>query len=165
MAENGRSLLAIYLNDHLAGSAGAIELVRRAARQYGGSDLGSFYTELEMEIEQDRDTLEQIMARNGIEPDRVKLAMAWGTEKAARLKFNGALLRRSPLTPFVELELLAVGIHGKLLLWKALQAQPPDPDTEAQLDTLIERAQRQHDKVAQRRLDAAREALTAAPEP
>jgi hypothetical protein len=160
-----RAPLAVYLNDHLAGSAGAIELVRRAARQYGGSELGAFYTELEMEIEQDRDTLQEIMARNGIEPDRVKLAVAWVTEKAARLKFNGALLRRSPLTPFVELEVLAIGIHGKLLLWKALQVQPPDPATEAQLDALVERAQRQHDKVAQRRLDAARDALTAAPGP
>jgi hypothetical protein len=160
-----RAPLAVYLNDHLAGAAGAIELARRAARQYGGSELGAFYTELEMEIEQDRDTLREIMARNGIEQDQVKLAMAWVTEKAARLKFNGALLRRSPLTPFVELELLAIGIHGKLLLWQALRAQPPDPATAAELDDLIERAQRQHDEVARRRLDAAPDALSAVPAP
>ena len=125
MAEAEQRRLAIYMNDHLAGSTTAIELIGRAVEQYEGTPLGAFFAEIGAEIEQDRDALKAVMAENGIRPQRVKLAAAWAAEKAGRLKFNGALLRRSPLTPFVELEILAVGIHGKQLLWQALRANPP----------------------------------------
>ncbi len=162
MAEHGGRHLAIYLNDHLAGSTTAIELVRRAVGQYEGTPLGAFLAGLGAEIEQDRDALKAVMAANGIEPQRVKLAAAWAAEKAGRLKFNGALLRRSPLRPFVELEILAVGIHGKELLWRALRANPADDATAARLDELIERARRQHDDVERHRIDAATRALSAA---
>jgi hypothetical protein len=154
MEPGDQRYLAVYLNDHLAGSTTAIELSRRAVRQYEGTELGAFFAELEREIEADRDTLKAFMKANGVEPQRVKLAAAWAAEKAARLKFNGALLRRSPLTPFVELETLAVGIFGKLLLWRALRAQPADDATAAQMDELITRAERQHDAVERRRVEA-----------
>ena len=147
MGENGDRDLGIYLNDHLAGSTTAIELIGRAVDQYEGTPLGAFLAELGAEIEQDRDVLKAVMAENGIEPQRVKLAAAWAAEKAARLKFSGALLRRSPLTPFVELETLAVGIHGKRLLWQALRANPADDTTVARLDELIARAERQAEAV------------------
>jgi hypothetical protein len=160
MSEDGRRYLGVYLNDHLAGATTATELIRRAVSQYEGTELGAFFAEVGAEIEEDRETLKAIMASNGIEPHRVKLAAAWAAEKAGRLKFNGAMLRRSPLTPFVELETLAVGIHGKLLLWRALQAQPPDPATAARLDELIARAERQHDAVERRRIEQGRHALS-----
>ena len=34
--------LAVYLNDHLAGSTAIVELVRRAAREHEGTELGGF---------------------------------------------------------------------------------------------------------------------------
>jgi hypothetical protein len=151
--------LTVYLNDHLAGSTTATELIHRAVAQYEGTELGTFFAELGAEIEADRDTLKAIMSENGVEPDRVKLAAAWAAEKAARLKFNGALLRRSPLTPFVELETLAIGIYGKLLLWRALRAQPADDMTAARLDELITRAERQQEAVERRRVEAGRSVL------
>ena len=151
--------LAVYLNDHLAGSTTAIELIHRAVAQYEGTELGTFFAELGDEIEADRDTLKAFMAENGVQPQRVKLAAAWAAEKAARLKFNGALLRRSPLTPFVELETLAIGIHGKLLLWRALRAQPADDVAAARLDELIARAERQRETVEGRRVEAGRGVL------
>jgi hypothetical protein len=147
--------LGIYLNDHFAGATGAIELTRRATRQYDG-ELGDFFDRIGAEIEEDRQTLEAIMSRNGVEHQRAKHLAAWLVEKLARLKFNGALVRRSPLTPFVELETLAVGIQGKLALWRALQTAPPDPATAAQVDHLIERAERQFDEVERRRSYIAR---------
>jgi hypothetical protein len=154
-----RRYLGVYLNDHYAGSTGAIELVRRAARQYEGSELGAFFSRMGAEIHEDRKTLEAIMARDGISRQRHKRAAAWLAEKAGRLKFNGALLRRSPLTPFVELETLAIGINGKLLLWRALQAAPPDPETAAQVDYLVERAEQQLAEVERRRIETGRQAL------
>jgi len=161
MTEDGRRQLAIYLNDHLAGSTAAIELVRRAAGEHEGTPLGDFLAEFGTEIEQDRDALAAFMAANGVEPQRLKLVAAWAAEKAGRLKFNGALLRRSPLTPFVELETLAIGIHGKELLWRALRPDPGDDATAARLDELIARAQRQHDAVERYRVEAGARALTA----
>jgi hypothetical protein len=162
MAENDGRYLAIYLNDHLAGSMTGIELVRRATGEYDGTELGAFFAEIGAEIEQDRDALKAIMASNGIEPDRLKLAAAWAAEKAGRLKFNGALLRRSPLTPLVELETLAVGIHGKELLWRALRVEAPDDATAARLDELIARAERQHEAVERQRVEQGRQALSPA---
>jgi hypothetical protein len=151
--------LGSYLNDHLAGATGAIELTRRAARQYEGSELGALFSRIGTEIQEDRATLEAIMARTGIGHQRHKHAAAWVVEKLGRLKFNGALLRRSPLTPFVELETLAIGINGKLLLWRALQAAPPDPETAAQVDYLIERAEQQLAEVERSRIETGRRAL------
>ena len=34
--------LAIYLNDHLAGSTAGVELARRTAHENDGSELGAF---------------------------------------------------------------------------------------------------------------------------
>src|SRR4051794_24209424 len=118
----GREALAIYLNDHLAGSTLGVELVRRAAHEHAGSELGSFLSGLAREIEDDRETLVRLIAAVGGRPHRYKVALGWTAEKAGRLKLNGSLLQRSPLTPFVELESLALGIHGKLAMWVALRA-------------------------------------------
>jgi hypothetical protein len=150
--------LGVYLNDHFAGATGAIELIRRAERQYDG-ELGDFFARVGAEIEEDRRTLEAIMSRNEVTHQRGKHLATWLVEKLGRLKFNGALVRRSPLTPFVELETLAVVIQGKLALWRALQAAPPDPATAAQLEYLVERAERQFDEVDQRRIEVARRVL------
>jgi hypothetical protein len=152
--------LVVYLNDHLAGSTTAIELSGRATRQYEGTELGAFFAELGAEIDEDRESLKAIMAANGVQPQRVKLAAAWAVEKAGRLKFNGALIRRSRLTPLVELETLAVGIQAKLLLWRALRAQPADDATAARLDELMARAERQREAVERRRVEAGRAALS-----
>ena len=38
--------LATYLNDHLGGATFGVELVRRAARENEGSELGAFLSQL-----------------------------------------------------------------------------------------------------------------------
>ena len=50
-----RKLLGIYLNDHLAGSTGGVELVKRAARSNRESELGEFLATLAVEIGEDRE--------------------------------------------------------------------------------------------------------------
>jgi hypothetical protein len=52
--------------------------------------------------------------------DNLKVAAAWLSEKATRLKLNGELLRYSDLSRLEELELLALGVRGKLAMWDAL---------------------------------------------
>jgi hypothetical protein len=155
--------LGIYLNDHLAGATGIVELLRRARSRDPESELGQFLTGLEVEILEDRRVLLRIMAALGVRPDPVKRAAAWAAEKAGRLKLNGHLLSPSPLSPLIELEALSLGIEGKLLLWLALAELPGDePLAPGTLAGLIERAEGQRSSVERYRVAAARTAAAAA---
>jgi hypothetical protein len=154
-------LLAIYLNDHLAGSTVGIKLARRACASNQGTPLGEYLERLASEIESDRQTLERLMAELGIRPNRLKTIGAWAAEKLGRLKLNGQLTGYSPLSRFLELESLYLGITGKRELWRALQrtfeSGPPGFDFEG----LGRRAERQAAEVEEHRLEAARSALVA----
>jgi hypothetical protein len=152
--------LDIYLNDHLAGSTVAVELVERAIGEYRGTELGEFLLDLKVEIEADRRTLLEIMDAAGAKPDQLKQAVGWVAEKLGRLKLNGELLGRSRLTPLVELEGLEAGIAGKEQLWRALQAAPGVPTAGHDLDALIARAQAQAGAVEEHRVAVAAMALT-----
>ncbi len=151
----GTRYMAVYLNDHLAGSTTGIELVRRAAREQSGTELGSFLLRLATEIAEDRKALRRVMAAAGARPDAVKVALAWLAEKVGRLKLNGRLVRRSELSPLVELETVEIGIYGKLLLWQALRDRRPPGSAAVDLDELIDRAQRQLADVERHRRAAA----------
>jgi hypothetical protein len=141
--------LVTYLNDHYTGSVAAIDLVEHGARRYAGSELGAFLAGLAREIEADRDALRAVMGVAGARPHRTKHVTAWIAEKAMRLK-----MRRDP-QPLMLLETLALGIHGKLLGWRALAAA--GNPTRAPLDDLIARAESQLAQVEDHRLAAARE--------
>jgi hypothetical protein len=156
-----RKLLGIYLNDHLAGATAGLELVRRARGENEGSELGDVLAHLADEIEADRRALEGVMEDLEIGRDHPKVLAAWVAEKIGRLKPNGQILGYSPLSKLVELEGLALGIQGKLSLWRALieiagEDDRLDPDY---LGRLAERAERQRDQVERQRLLAAREAF------
>jgi hypothetical protein len=152
--------LATYLNDHLAGSTGGIELARRAANENKGNELGEFLSELVVEIEDDQDSLKDIMAALGVGEDRLKIAAGWLLEKVGRLKPNAQLTGYSPLSPLVELEGLVLGIHGKLAMWQALlQIAGPPPLDAGRLEELAARAERQIADVERHRLEVARSAL------
>lgn len=155
-----RKLLGLYLNDHLAGAALGLELVRRTARENKDSALGSFLANVLLpEIEEDRRTLQRLMGQIGIAPSRPKVAAAWLAEKLGRLKLNGELWRYSPLSRLVELEGLAVGIEGKRALWLALEAARLDGLSGFDFQALAERAEFQRSRVEEHRLAAVTAAL------
>src|SRR5919108_4456396 len=112
--------LAIYLTDHLAGSTAGFELARRLAANNHSNDYGPELAAIAQELGEDRQTLIDLMRRLGIEPDRLKNAVLWGAEKLGRVKFNGNPLRYSPLSRLEEIEMLLLGVHGKLAAWRAL---------------------------------------------
>ena len=140
-------MLAIYLNDHRAGSTVGLELARRARGSNEGTQLGVFLEQLVAEIEQDRETLEQVMDAVGAGRDRLKATAAWAGEKVGRLKLNGRLLSYSPLSRVVELESLSVGIEGKACLWKMLRELGDPRLAGFDFDALIARAERQREEV------------------
>lgn len=154
-------LLAIYLNDHLAAATGARELVRRAASSNRDGSYGSFLERLALEIEEDRRSLLEIMRRLDVGVDWLKVTAGWGAEKLGRLKLNGRLLGYSPLSRVVELEVLALGVAGKLALWRTLERLSTHQPALAEFDlpALIGRAEGQLEEVDRQRLTAAREAF------
>ena len=155
-----RKLLAVYLNDHLAGATLGLELVRRTARENRDSTLGSFLADVLIpEIEEDRRTLQRLMGQIGIAPSRPKVAAAWLAEKLGRLKLNGELRRYSPLSRLVELEGLAVGIEGKRALWLALEAASDGGLNGFDFPALAERAEFQRSRLEEHRLAAVTAAL------
>jgi hypothetical protein len=156
-------LLPIYLNDHLAGATAGLELARRALRSNSQNDYGPPLARLAAEIEEDRKSLLSIMATLGVGSDRAKLLVAWVAEKVGRLKFNGRLLGYSPLSRLMELEVLLLGVTGKLALWRTLRllTQQDSRLDRGELDRLIERAEGQLREIEALRERAAADAFAA----
>ena len=155
-------LLAIYLNDHLAGATAGRELARRAVRSSRGSSHGFFLADLADQIDADRGSLLAIMRVLNVRVDRVKVLGGWGAEKLGRLKFNGQLLGDSPLSRIVELEALSLGVHGKLALWRTLQELELAELSSASvaLADLIARAEQQLAGLESHRLQAVAQAFS-----
>lgn len=154
--------LAAYLHDHLAGSNFAIELLERMRDQYAGQSIGAFAAgELPLLL-RDRDILRRIIGRVGGEESLLKEAAAWVAEKASRFKLRHPSSEAFGI--FESLELLAIGIHGRVGLWRALAALSPIDDRVRgeRYESLAEEARQQHDRVEQQRLDTAPSALTSA---
>jgi hypothetical protein len=156
--------LAVYLNDHFAGSTVGHELAKRSASNNAGTEYGAYLSELEHEIAEDRVSLQRIMERFGVKEDKLKTGAAFVGEKLGRLKPNAQLTGYSPLSRVVEIEILLLGISGKLALWGALRhvAHADDRLDPEELDVLIQRAERQREGLEPHRLAAAAEALIAA---
>jgi len=156
-------LLTTYLNDHLAGATAGRELAKRSASSNRGSSYGSFLEALAAEIDEDRDSLSEIMRALDISVDHAKMIAGWGAEKLGRLKLNGRLLGYSPLSRVVELEALALGINGKLALWRTLDRLPRAGAELADFDLpeLIRRAERQLEQLETHRLQAVTDAFGA----
>jgi hypothetical protein len=157
VGQTRNGMLGIYLNDHLAGATAGTQLARRIVRSHRGREDAGPLSQLAAEIAQDRSALLTIMATLGITVRAYKVGAAWLGEKAGRLKLNGRLLTRSPLSDLEELELLRLGVEGKAAGWRTLRAQA---DTDARLDAgrldeLISRARDQADRLEELRVRAA----------
>jgi len=111
-----------YLNEHLAGSVGALELVEHWAQLHKGKPLGVFFSDINAEIRADQNTLRDIMHSLGIKESNVRKASAWAAEKAGRARLMIAGDERGSLGLVLTLEGLIMGINGKKLLWRALHS-------------------------------------------
>jgi hypothetical protein len=153
---SGHDLLGVYLNDHLAGATGGAELARRVAGSHGG-DKADTLRHFAAEVAQDRAALLEFMAALGVPVRGYKVWAAWAGEKAARLKLNGHVLSRSPLSSLEELEMMRLGVEGKAAGWRTLRslAQADSRLDAARLDELIARARRQADLLEELRVRTA----------
>ncbi|MGH8894577.1 MAG: hypothetical protein ACRDWY_14925 [Actinomycetes bacterium] len=158
-------MLEIYLNDHLGGATGGVELVRRAAAAQRGTRNGPELRQLAEEIAADRETLLAIMRRLDVPVRLYKVGAGWAAEKVGRLKLNGAWVGRSPLSSVVELEGLLVGVNGKAALWRTLRGlADADPRLDAaELDGLMRRADDQLKRIEDLRLVTSLDVFGSAP--
>lgn len=153
--------LTSYLNDHLAGSVGALELLDRLIEVYEEKPLGIFFRELRDDIHEDQEKLRNLIQEAGAEESAVRKAGAWLVEKISRAKMPVSESSGDEMGLFLALEALALGIMGKKSLWQALQAASPAIPQLAGLDypALENRAVEQYERVDAKRLELARRVL------
>lgn len=158
MAENH---IATYLNDHLAGSVVALELLEHLESDYSGRPLESFFKGLRAEIDADREKLESLMGQLNISESRARKASAWLTEKVTALKLRLDDPADGDLRLFESLEALSLGIEGKRSLWLALSAVAERSPQLRLLDypELIRRAEAQRSRVEEKRIETSKRAL------
>ena len=153
--------LATYLNDHLAGSVVALELLEHLEAEHANTPVADFFSKLRADIAADRQELETLMERLQIAESRTRKASAWLAEKVTALKLRLDDPSEGDLRLFESLEALSLGIEGKRSLWLALSTAAKDTPALRLVDyeCLTKRAEEQRSRVEAMRLETARTAL------
>jgi len=151
-----------YLNDHLAGSISALEVIAHWAEDQKGEPLGSFFVETEREIKADQEMLRGIMRTLGVEESKVRKAGAWAVEKLGRARLIIAGNEPGSLGLVLTLEGLIMGVTGKKLLWASLAAAKLPPLNTYNFEQLQRRAEEQVERMEAERMSAIRQAFTGA---
>ena len=150
--------LTTYLNDHHAGAHAALALLDRLRDEQ--PPRAAWLDPLRADIEQDRQTLSDLMRRLRVEQSAVKQVSGWIGERLLSLKL--ALEGPHHAFQFMQaLEVLSIGILGKQKLWTALAAVADAyPDlSDVDFDALQARAIDQHARVERERVASARMAF------
>src|ERR1700761_6548809 len=153
------SPIAVYLEDHLAGAQVALQVLKSMRDEQAHPKFRELAAELLPQVAKDDDTLRSILSSVGGTPSTSKQACGWLFEKLSRIKLGHA--GSADFTLFESVELLTLGILGKLSLWKALEAVSAKDPALASWDfhELATRAQRQFERVESERLRLAAETL------
>ena len=154
-------ILATYLNDHLAGSVVALELLDYLQGERAGTAEASILAGVHADIVADRQELEAFMAQRGLDVSEPRKATAWLVEKLSEIKLRLDDPGQGALQRLEALETISLGIAGKQALWEALAAAAETVPLLGRLDyaRLVHRAEAQREVVETLRLRAAREAL------
>ena len=153
--------LVSYLNDHLAGSVSALELLDHLIKTHAEEPLGKFLQEIRGDIAADQEVLKKIAQRFNANESAIRKAGAWLAEKAARVKITAAGHKKWQLGLVEALEVLVLGVTGKQLLWRALNAAIGSSPLLRGVDLarLEERAIEQIERLETKRLEVACEVL------
>jgi hypothetical protein len=151
--------LASYLNDHLAGSVGALELLEHLAKLHDGKPLGDLFMDIEAEIRADQEKLREVMRSLRIEESNIRKAGAWVAEKAGRARLMIAGDESGGLGLVLTLEGLIMGVTGKKLMWRALFAANLPQLNGYHFEDLQRRAQQQIERIEAERMRAVLEAF------
>lgn len=150
-------LLGIYSNDHLAAARGGIELVSRMLGVHRGTPYEPRLEQLLDELREEQAAVRACMAALDMPVRQYKQVGSWIGEKLSRVKLNGHLLSRSPLSDLVEFEFLSTAVLAKRAGLETLrEIGAVDPRLDADLlDRLIAQADEQHEWLADVRREVA----------
>src|SRR4029453_7206572 len=151
-----------YLNDHLAGSISALELIAHWVEVHKGEPFGSFFVEIEREIKVDQDTLRDVMRTLGVEESKVRQAGAWPAEKVGRVRLMIEGDEQGSLGLVLTLEGLIMGVTGKKLMWRALAAAKLPELNGYNFDEPQRRAEQQVERIEAERISAVRQVFAGA---
>jgi hypothetical protein len=152
--------LESYLNDHLAGSVGALELLEHWTHLYEDKPLGIFFSNIEAKVRADQNRLRDVMHSLGIEESTLRKAGAWAAEKAGRARVIIAGDEPGRLGLVLTLEGLIMGIVGKKLLWRALAAVNLLQLSGYDFEGLRRRAEQQIEQIEAQRVRAVQQAFS-----
>lgn len=150
--------LIAYLNDHLAGSVAALELIDHLIETPDTLADEPFLRELRGEIDADQTVLREVLTRFGGEESTTRKAAAWLMEKVGWAKLHLADATAGGMGRLQAFEGLVLGITGKAALWRAL-AETHGSAIGVDIVELTRRAEDQRDRVEAHRLQAARAAF------
>ncbi len=138
-------LLAHHLRIHLTGAAAGIELFGRGENLWDRDArevVGRIRREL---VEERRSLVDMVEALGSSDPALIATVARIG-ERVGRLKPNGDLLRRTPLTDVVDLEAMHDAVAGKVAGWRAMLHSPRLDRPE--LQRLLDQGLRQLDELS-----------------
>jgi len=150
-------LLGVYCNDHLAASAGGIELVKRMLGEHRETDYQGPLEQLLGELREEKSSLEGFIRALGFPVRSYKQIAVRVAERLSRAKLNGRLVSRSPLSDLVEFEFLASAVRGKRSGFETLRgvAEVEPRLDSAELDRLIAQANGQYEWLSDARRQVA----------
>ena len=148
-----------YLNDHLAGSVSALELLEHWVRVHDGEQLADFFRDIKAEVRQDQEKLREVMHSLGIEESNVRQAGAWAAEKVGRVRLMIAGDEPRSVGLMLTLEGLIMGVTGKKLMWRALAAANLPQLNSYHFEEVQRRAEQQIERLEAERMRAVPEAF------
>jgi len=153
--------LATYLKDHDAGSEAALQILDHIEASHGDGAAGQMARTLRPEFLDERRQLRSLLETLDDSPSISRRVAGWLSEKAVRLKLAADDPADGALRLLEAVELLGLGVHGKLGLWKALAANQAMVAALAAvpLERLIRQAESQRALIESVRLEAARNVI------
>lgn len=137
-------LLGLYLSDHLTGATAGAERIERMAADFVDTPVFAALSELAAEIRGEHLYVQHLIGQLGLRRRPLAEAVSWAGERVGRLKSNGSLLKRSPMTLVLEAELMRSAVVGKLGMWQTLEDNAEALGLDAdQFSDLVQKAEHQ----------------------
>ncbi len=141
-----RYLLGLYLSDHFTGATAGLERAELMTDNYADTPFHAELAELTEQLRAERELYRDLLDALGVPRRRYRQAVAWLGERAGRLKLNGRVTERSPMTAVLETELMRGAVLGKIGGYQTLREHADELGLDpAQLEELIDLAHGQID--------------------
>lgn len=139
-----RYLFGLYLSDHFSGATAGLERMELMTRTYWDTPFHAELAEATEQLRGERELYRDLLDRLEVPRRRYRQVAAWLGERAGRLKLNGRIVQRSPMTPVLEAELMRSAVLGKIGGWQTLREHSGETGLDpGQFDELIDLARRQ----------------------